>query len=372
MNGSDPIPPSYPLARVLHGLVGESEAMAALYRKIAVYGPAEAPVLITGETGTGKELVARALHTASHRSNGPLVALNCAAVNEDLFESELFGHERGAFTGAVTLHRGRFERSDHGTLFLDEVGEMPRNVQAKFLRVLEDGTFERVGGESSLRGDVRVVAATNVPLEHAVRDRSFRADLYHRIAVLRIHVPPLRDRLADVPLLVDHFLHQLNGRYRRSVKRLTPEAVRLMQGYLWPGNVRELRNVLERVYVETVGDAIGVHAFDEWQAERELLAAGGWGAETFERERREGGSALIPPPRLAQVPPQGPFIDVVADRIGPGRTELTEDGIRAAVQRTRGNLTAAARLLGVHKTTLYRAMNRLGLTRDDLGEKDGE
>jgi len=358
---------SFPLARVLHGLVGESAAMHAVFKKIAVYGPAEAPVLVTGETGTGKELVARALHTASRRANGPLVVLNCAAVHADLFESELFGHERGAFTGAIAAHHGRFERADHGSLFLDEVGEMPLAAQAKLLRVLEGGTFERVGGERELRVDARVIAATNVPLEHAVRDRTFRSDLYHRIAVLRIHIPPLRERLDDLPLLVDHFRALLNGRYRRVVRRLTPEALRILREYLWPGNVRELRNVLERVYVETVGDVIGHSAFEEWQAERELLAAGGWSVEALDHERDRGAPTLIPPVRPAPQSPYPTILDVRPESVVPVlRAELDQDSIRAAVRASAGNLTQAARLLGCHKTTLYRAMRRLDLSRDDL------
>src|SRR5262245_45838749 len=218
-----------PLGRPSPGIVGASVAMLGVYEKVARYGPTDAAVLVTGETGTGKELVARALHLRSLRRAKPFVALNCSALNEELFESELFGHERGAFTGAVGVHRGRFERADGGTLFLDEVGDMPLRVQAKLLRVLEDGVFERVGGEKEIAGDVRIVAATNAPLERAVAARRFREDLYHRVAVLRIHVPPLRERADDVPLLAEHFLRIFAERYGRGPRRLSPEAVRLLE-----------------------------------------------------------------------------------------------------------------------------------------------
>src|SRR6185503_8701227 len=201
------------------------------------------------------------------------------------FESELFGHERGAFTGAVAIHRGRFERADKGTLFLDEIGDMPLRVQAKLLRVLEDGKFERVGGEKEIAGDARVVAATNAPLERAVVDRRFREDLYHRIAVLRVHVPPLRQRVEDLPLLADHFLSICDRRYGRGRKRLSPEAVRLLASYAWPGNIRELRNVLERVYVEASNDVVSRNAFAEWEGERDTLAAGAWNLGLREEQR---------------------------------------------------------------------------------------
>jgi sigma-54 specific flagellar transcriptional regulator A len=356
----------FPLQRAVHGMVGASSAMQRLFKKIDQYGPADAPVLVTGETGTGKELVARALHAVSPRRGSPWVALNCAAMNEDIFESELFGHERGSFTGAVAAHKGRFERADRGTLFLDEIGEMPLRLQAKLLRVLESGVYERVGGEEERLADARVVAATNVPLERAVRQKSFRADLFHRVAVLRIHMPPLRERPDDLPLLVDHFLRFFNGRYLKQIRRVTPEALRLLQAYPWPGNVRELRNVLERVYVETDGDVINAKAFAEWEREREVLAAGGWDLNLLDEQQLTGKTIIVPATSygVAPAPADAPVVQALPlapARPSRGPRKLTEERIREALTHAEGNFTHAAELLGCHKTTLYRALRRLGL-----------
>jgi DNA-binding NtrC family response regulator len=353
--------------RTFQGLVGAGAAMQTLFEKIARYGPTDAPVLVTGETGTGKELVARALHAMSPRRARSFVALNCSALNEELFESELFGHERGAFTGAVAVHRGRFERADGGTLFLDEAGDMPLRVQAKLLRVLEDGVFERVGGEKEIHGDARIVAATNAPLERAVAERRFREDLYHRIAVLRIHVPALRERAEDLPLLSEHFLANFARRYDRGHKRLSPEALRLLTSYVWPGNIRELRNVLERVYVETTGEVISRSALDEWERERDSLAAGAWNLGLSDERRNAHGPILVASAPGLPTPPH--VIDVPAQQIRhlPRRPKkLSAEAVRDAFTQADGNATHAAELLGVHKTTLYRAMTRLGLSRASL------
>ena len=389
---------SFTIESAFHGMVGRGAAMRMVFDKIERYGPTDAPVLITGETGTGKELVARAVHRISSRRQRAFVALNCSALNEDLFESELFGHDRGAFTGAVAAHKGRFERANLGSLFLDEVGDMPTRVQAKFLRVLEHGTFERVGGEREISGDVRIIAATNVGLERAVRDNRFREDLYHRIAVLRIHVPPLRQRVDDLPYLVDHFLRLFAERYGRAGVRLSPEAMRAFEEYRWPGNIRELRNVLERLFVEARSAVIARGALSEWVQERDLLAAGAWNVELRDQEQIGGGRVLVPggadissddlrnaavvlgrllasavpPARRLEPPDPGddtPIRQVDAevrtvDDVEP--PELTELAMREAFLATRGNLSAAARRLGVHKATLYRHMKRLGLSRDDL------
>src|SRR5512145_742118 len=244
---ADRLPATTEQASERFGLVGASPAMREVYRKIELYARSDAAVIVSGETGTGKELVARALHAFGPRRNGPFVAVNCSAIAAELLESELFGHEKGAFTGALRSHRGRFERAHGGTIFLDEVGDMPLPAPAKLLRVLEEGMIERVGAERPVAVDVRVVGATNVPLERTVHEGRFRADLYHRLAVLRIQLPALRQRPEDIPLLVEHFLRQFRRKYARPVERLTPEAMALLDAYLWPGNVRELRNVLERV-----------------------------------------------------------------------------------------------------------------------------
>jgi len=389
-----------------HGLIGRSQAMLEVFYKIEVYGPTDAPVVVSGETGTGKELVARALHERSPRRDRPFVAVNCTALSEDLFESELFGHERGAFTGAVRSHKGRFERANAGTLFLDEIGDMPQRTQAKLLRVLEQGIFERVGGEREEHVNVRILAATNLSLEQAVAVHRFRSDLYHRLSVLRIHVPPLREREGDLPVLVEHFLEILNERYGRKGVRLTPDALRLLSEYHWPGNVRELRNVLERVYVETPGQAIGRNAFTEWVRERDYLTAGGWNLERLETQRAAAPAIITParpdqeyrisgpgaggqdfPQPLTRYPGSDPRSFPLAlphGALGPeGRRTmdaaysverplpqkpkpLCEETIRRAFAEAHGNATQAARSLGVHKATLYRHMKALGLQREDL------
>lgn len=371
----------------LPGLIGHSAALLNTIHKIKLYGPTDTHVVITGETGTGKELAAHALHTMSRRSRQPFVAVNCAALSEELLESELFGHERGAFTSAVRAHRGRFERAHEGTLFLDEIGELPLRLQAKLLRVLEEGIIERVGGDREVNVDVRLISATNVSLERAVQAREFRLDLYHRLDVLRINMPPLRDRVDDIPLLVEHFLEQLNERYQRHIRGLTHDAIALLQQYDWPGNIRELRNVLERVHVETMGDVIGRQALMEWVEERSRFYPGSWDLEAREAARAER-TALIPPysGSVHPAPPMlhagaGEVIDVVPQRLDPTPPpppasrpmapepprEITHEHLERAFRQAAGNITQAAKLLGVHKATLYRRMKALGISREDLG-----
>lgn len=237
-------------------IVGSSEAMLEVHRQIASAAPSKATVLIRGESGVGKELVARAVHYSSARKKGPFVCLNCAALSETLLESELFGHERGAFTGATDRKMGKFEAADKGTLMLDEIGEMSQAIQAKFLRVLEGHAFERVGGSKPISANVRVIAATNRDLERAVKDGSFRKDLYFRLHVLEINVPPLRKRPEDIVELAEYFLQKFNSETGRKVRTFSPEAVKLMREYRWPGNVRELRNVIERAVVLARSDFI--------------------------------------------------------------------------------------------------------------------
>lgn len=341
-------------------LIGTSPAMCEVFRKIQLYAASDAAVIITGETGSGKELVAQALHQESLRRDKPFAALNCAAISEQLLESELFGHERGAFTGALREHRGYFERSDGGTLFLDEIGDMPAHTQTKLLRVLEDGRVQRVGSEKSRQVDVRFIGATNVPLEQAVAEKTFRADLYHRLAVLRIHLPPLRERIEDIPLLAEYFLQHFTGRYQKPAKKLTAEAVRLLQAYLWPGNVRELRNVIERVVVESETEAIGARAFAEWIKERQQFSS-----------QQQNSALVVTTPSLPVAMPyhgHGDHSNVtVPTSVLQGRkAELTEEMIRHAYDRASGNLSAAARSLGIHRATLYRHLKYLKLERRDL------
>ncbi len=345
------------------GLVGRGPAMREVFRKVDRYARSDASVVISGETGTGKELVAAALHERSPRANGPYVSINCAAISEQLLESELFGHERGSFTGALRTHRGRFERADGGTLFLDEVGDMPLSLQAKLLRVLETGRLERVGAERELQVDVRVVCATHRNLEQDIVAGRFRADLFHRLAVLHIGLPPLRERREDIPALVQHFLDQFNRHYSQHVRRLTPEAVALLQAYAWPGNVRELRNVLERVFVENQGEIIGARAFREWVGERQQAVAAA----------RTGAPTAVPAPWNGGEGPGGLIeAELVAERAAPAArrstrpVELDAEEIRRAYRAAQGNLAAAARLLGVHRATLYRYLKKLGLRREEL------
>ena len=237
------------------GMIGKSPAMRAVYQLIEKVAPTPSSVLITGESGTGKELVARAIHNHSPRKDAPFISVNCAALSEHLLESELFGHERGAFTDAVTMRKGRFELADTGTLFLDEVGEMPPQLQAKLLRVLQDKSFERVGGNTTLHVDVRILAATNKDLKDEVDKGHFREDLYYRLNVIHIHLAPLRERVDDIPALVSHFIEK-NSRSLGRPLDISPEALRLLISLPWEGNVRELENTIERAAILCNSDRI--------------------------------------------------------------------------------------------------------------------
>ncbi|MBW1680919.1 MAG: sigma 54-interacting transcriptional regulator [Deltaproteobacteria bacterium] len=294
------------------GIVGQHPRMLQIYAQIRELATHDYPVCITGETGTGKELVAAAIHSESRRGGGPFVPVNCAALPEGMLESELFGHVRGAFTGAVRDKRGRFELAHGGTLFLDEVGELPRVLQAKLLRVLQEKTFERVGGEKTVRVDVRVISATNRNLKREVEKGRFREDLFYRLNVVPIHVPPLRRRKADIPLLLEHFLQEV-GNEGKDTLGLSKPALSLMMDYPWPGNVRELQSALRYALVKSRGGLI-----EPEHLPPELIS---W------KEQRPGAG----PPR-----------------------KLDEESVRTALARTGGNKAKAARLLGVGRATLYR------------------
>lgn len=237
----------------LDRMVGESEPMQRIYTLVEMVADSDVTVLLTGESGTGKELVARAIHHKSHRAGGPFITMNCGALPENLFESELFGYEKGAFTGAAATKMGRFELADGGTLLLDEVGELSLKSQVDFLRVLETKEFRRLGGTKLIRVDTRIVAATNRNLEEAVRQGDFREDLYYRLNVVPIRLPPLRQRVDDIPLLAERFLEEFSAQHRREAKEISREAMRLLRLYAWPGNIRQLRNLMERLVV-TVKD----------------------------------------------------------------------------------------------------------------------
>ena len=251
-------------------MVGESEPMQRMYSLVEMVADSDVTVLLTGESGTGKELVARAIHHKSSRANGPFITLNCGALPENLFESELFGYEKGAFTGATTNKMGRFELADGGTLLLDEVGELSLKSQVDFLRVLETKEFRRLGGTKIVKVDARIVAATNRNLEAAVKEGAFREDLYYRLNVVPLHLPPLRERGDDIPLLADRFMAEFSAQYHRQPKEISRQAMRLLRLYAWPGNIRQLRNLIERLVV-TVKDPMIEPEYlpEEVQASRE-------------------------------------------------------------------------------------------------------
>jgi formate hydrogenlyase transcriptional activator len=242
------------------GIVGSSRALRGVLNQVRIVAPTDATVLIEGETGTGKEVIANAIHANSNRRNRPFVKLNCAAIPLGLLESELFGHERGAFTGAVTQKLGRFEAANGGTLFLDEVGDIPIELQAKLLRVLQEQAFERLGSSCTRRVDVRLVAATNQDLATRVSEKEFRMDLYYRLNVFPISLPPLRMRPEDIPALVAHFVRRYGERMSKRISRISNDAVEGLKRYSWPGNVRELQNVIERAVILTDGDILNVPA----------------------------------------------------------------------------------------------------------------
>jgi DNA-binding NtrC family response regulator len=244
-------------------MVGDSEAISRVFELIRKVADTDSTVLILGESGTGKELIAHAIHYHSSRRDGPLIPVNCAAIPEELLESELFGHERGAFTHAVRTRLGRFEQANGGTIFLDEISEMSPGLQVKILRVLQDHSFERIGGVKTIQVDIRVIAATNQDLEELVRQNKFREDLYYRLNVIPIRVPPLRDRVSDIPLLAAHFLRQFSRTKQKPLKRLSPQVLDLLRCYSWPGNIRELENLMERVVVLSEGEVVEVSDLPE-------------------------------------------------------------------------------------------------------------
>ncbi|MDD2997411.1 MAG: sigma-54-dependent Fis family transcriptional regulator [Erysipelotrichia bacterium] len=337
------------------GLIGTSEKMQQVFNKVRMYAASEAAVLVTGETGAGKEGIAAAIHKLSRRSGGPFVTMNCSAITDTLFESELFGHEKGSFTGAIKSHRGRFERADGGTLFLDEIGDLPALSQAKLLRVLETSQIERVGSETPTRVNVRIIAATNHNLEKASQANTFRADLYYRINALQIKVPPLRERVEDIELLIQHFIKILNERYERNISCLTREAVHLLRQYQWPGNVRELRNLMERLFAENQSDVIGLRSLKEWYEER-LSAARYAGVADYTDVTMLPHRTAIP---LGMAGKNG-SVPVSSEK------KLTEEDLRQAYQKAGGNITRASEILGVHKATFYRTLKSLNLERGDL------
>jgi DNA-binding NtrC family response regulator len=327
-------------------MVGRSAPMAALHAQIAKVAPTRSRVLITGESGTGKELIARAIHRASALRDKPFVKVNCAAIPPELIESELFGHERGAFTGAVARKRGLFEQADGGTIFLDEIGDMIASAQAKVLRVLQSGEFTRVGGEQTLKVDVRVVAATNRDLQAAVASGGFREDLYFRLAVVPLRAPPLRDRSDDVPLLCAAFIEQACRENGIKPKAISGEAVAVLAAYPWPGNVRELRNVIERLVILS-DESIGMGDLPE-----EIVD------EAARAQRAADAAKPSPLPRL-ELPPEARALP-----LREFRDHMEREYIRLKLDENGWNISRTAQLLGIERTNLHKKMRALGLGRE--------
>src|SRR5262245_56584500 len=311
-------------------IVGQSRLIEELRQQIAIAAPTNGRVLIHGENGAGKELVARAIHAQSTRPDAPFVEVNCAAIPEELIESELFGHERGAFTGAVGRRRGKFELADGGTLFLDEVGDMSLKTQAKVLRVLEEQAFERVGGKETLRVDVRVLAASNQNLAESIAQGRFREDLFYRLAVIPIEVPPLRQRTEDIPLIVEYFVNLFSGDNAKRPKTISVEALAYFLSYDWPGNVRELRNMVERLVIMTPGDVIGPEA-------------------------------LPPPLRPRETTPAA--LDPQRERtLKEAREAFERAYILGELRAHEWNMTRTAEKLGIERSHLYRKLKTYGIT----------
>ena len=318
-------------------MVGESYVMTQLREQVAMAAPTNGRVLIYGENGTGKELVARTVHGLSRRRGGPFVEVNCAAIPEELIESELFGHVKGAFTGALLDRRGKFELADGGTLFLDEIADMSLKTQAKVLRALQEQVVEPVGGASGVRVDVRVLAATNKDLTAEIKASRFREDLYFRLNVIPIFVPPLRDRVDDIPRLADHFMSELAREYGRRRKTLDPAALGALQRYRWPGNVREMRNVLERLMIMVPGDTITA-------SDLSFL----------------DGAAVV---NEAEGPPVP---------LHEARDRFERDYILRALSGQQGNISRTADALGVERSNLYRKMRAFGIAPARKAEEDEE
>src|SRR5450432_4818142 len=341
-------------------LIGESAAIKTIYAIVEKVANTPSTVLITGESGTGKELIARALHENSSRHGGPFIKINCAAIPKTLMESELFGYEKGAFTGAVGAKPGRFELAHGGTLFLDEIGEIPIEMQVKLLRVLQESEFERVGGLKTIKVDVRLVTATNRDLLQEIAAGAFREDLFYRLNVVPIHIPPLRDRREDIPLLAEHFIAKFNERLRKQIEGIAPDAIERLVAHPWPGNIRELENLMERTVLFCEGPMIQVSDLPPEIAHLAPVAL----------------SQLAPFPHATQALP------VVADepaRATPAAASSLKEAVRAQTERvereliqraldeTGGNVTQAARKLKISRKSLQTKMKEFGL-RDQKGD----
>ena len=337
------------------GIIGRSQPMQQVFKLIGQLAASDATALISGESGTGKELVARAIYHHSNRSQQPFLAVNCAAIPEQLLESELFGHERGAFTGATSQRIGKFEQSNHGTLFLDEIGDMSPATQTKILRVLQSGTFERVGGNQPIKVDVRIIAATNRALEQAVAARQFREDLFYRLNVVRVHVPPLRERTEDIRLLVNYFLRAFAKDQPGRPKSVAPGVIRALEKYHWPGNVRELENVIRRALVMAKGGAI---LPSDLPAEITGQGQPAGAAVAVSPAPGEGAvsDVAVLARQLFQWARRDPKLKVVP--------AVERELVIQALKEANGNQVQAARLLGMTRATLRKRVEKFGIQRE--------
>jgi len=357
MRSATAFKPQLTVEQYQDSLVGQSQAMQQVFKMIGRVSHSDAPVMITGESGSGKELVARAIHHYSNRSGQAFIAINCAAIPENLLESELFGHEKGAFTGAASQRIGRFEQSNGGTLFLDEIGDMPLSVQSKILRVLQEGEFSRVGGNSTVKTDVRIIAATNKTLEQEVAKKQFREDLFYRLNVVRIHLPPLRQRRDDINLLTDYFLKKIASVKHLPQLKLSEDAMKLMEEYPWPGNVRELENTIQRACVLATSDVLLPKDIPLDGATRQSDSK----IEIEQPPFATSGDARKPPLETA--------VETLLDAAATDNSLqllpwLEREFTLFAMKRTKGNQVKAAKLLGVTRATLRKRIERYGITKE--------
>ena len=323
-------------------IIGESESMLQVRELIKRVAPTNSSVLITGENGTGKEVIAQTLHALSQRFKKPFIEVNCAAIPEELIESELFGHEKGAFTGATQLRRGRFDLADQGTLFLDEIGDMSIKTQAKILRILQEQKFERVGGQETHSVDVRIIAATNKDLKQEISKGNFREDLYFRLNVIRIHVPALRNRKSDIPMLSESFLNEFSQLHQKPKRTLSKESLSILQNHPWPGNVRELRNLLERLVI--------------------LQGSGSDEAMiTPEELKSHLGDAAFSVGGSADPHPQGAIAVSSGRSLKEAKSEFEREYIIQALKENGWNISKTAQILGIERTYLHRRMKSFGI-----------
>jgi DNA-binding NtrC family response regulator len=347
--------PEDPTSHGRFRLVGDSPAIRQIYAVVEKVADTPSTVLITGESGTGKELVARALHDNSSRRTGPFIKINCAAIPKTLMESELFGYEKGAFTGAVGSKPGRFELAHGGTLFLDEIGEIPVEMQVKLLRVLQESEFERVGGIKTIKVDVRLLTATNRDLAAEIASGGFRDDLFYRLNVVPIHLPALRERRQDIPMLVDHFIARFNERLKKQITGADPEAVERLVAHNWPGNIRELENVIERTILFCEGPRIQLE---------DLPREFGGGTVSSSQPDLVAAAAAVPAPASpapSAAPPVGEEVGSLKEAVRVETERVERDLIQRALDETGGNVTQAARKLQISRKSLQTKMKELGL-----------